>query len=64
MRQVFYHRQCKTVDLGDVSDFQAWKRLKAKYEPVTNAAKCNLLQEYQNTKMKSGQDPDIYITKL
>lgn len=43
---------------------QAWKDLQEKYEPTTAPTMSKLSQQYQNARLKEGNDPDVYITYL
>ena len=56
--------ESKTEDLPDGDARLAWSKLMDKFEPKTNSSRANLKTSFQNCKMESGQDPDVWIRKL
>lgn len=55
---------CKSTDFPDGNASIAWTRLKAKYASTTAPSLLKQKHEYDQSRIKPGQDPDEWITNL
>ena len=42
----------------------AFKKLKEKFEPTSQSARCEIKLEYESMKMKNNEDPELFINTL
>jgi hypothetical protein len=56
-------RGCKTKDYPDGNGDIAWKKLKSKYEPVSEPSIVKLEKQFRELSLKKGQDPEVWITE-
>jgi gag-polypeptide of LTR copia-type len=54
----------KTKEFPSGNLFNAFQRLKSKYEPSTMLQLMHLTKEFHSKALKHGSDPDVYITEL
>ena len=52
------------VDSAEGNAFRAWENLKDLYEPRNVRAKIDLLNEFRNRTLNTGEDPDEWISDL
>jgi hypothetical protein len=56
-------RKARTVDLPNGSLFEAWKNLKARYEPKDVETAQEVIDKYNECKLEENEDPEEWITR-
>jgi hypothetical protein len=55
---------CKNKDYPDSNAASAWEKHKNKYEPVSGPSMVKLDNQFRESSLKKGQDPEVWITDL